>query len=1091
MAGLKARNRSLNRIGGPIIALFVLGLAAVRPLFARGNQLACSDDITFHILRLAQYDHLFRQGVFFTRWAPDMAFGYGFPLFNFYAPLSYYFAEFFSLIVAGDLNLGIRLTFAFGIIASGVTIYFLAKEFFSQPAAFVAAVAYMYAPYQGYDVYFRGNLAESFAWWLMPLSLLFMARLVRSNDWRWAAPTIISFAAVILSHNAFALLFSPLLTLFAVWLIVAKQTASEAQWRLAEWSKVVIVLVFGLALTTFFWLPALIEREFVHTDRLLVPPTFVYWGNFVTLRELLALPRTVHPDLINPSIPRALGIPQTVLALLSLLVFIKSASHRIQKWLVTFFAAATVVTGFLMLPASEPVWDVVPLLEFVQFPWRFLGITALTLAFLSAAGIDAILPSKVIIEQFANRPSPNPSRGEGNGPTSLGLMSTMLTLPHRWGRLGGGIGSTAEQILGTNQPAADTHQKNYGWIAWLIIPIIVVSALYWFDPRYCKGNEAPTVADIIELESWSNTIGTTAKGEYLPKTADRLPPEPYSTPFSVADGIMLTEVSREPLSFKAQSNGAEPFELTVNVFDYPGWTATLNGEPTPTTPSDEFGLITLNVPAGEQTIDVTFRETPFRRRANWVSAFALLGLVGLFWLPNRPQNLQSVPDNKSGQVHVAAPVFVGLALFILLGWAVPRTESFVIRPRLSELEGTPPLAQFNGGIHLIDYEIQSRAMQADGELGVTVELQAPNSTASDYQVNLQLIGFQGNNWVTKDVIHPRLYKNYYESRLWMADQYVEDLLLIEPVPGTPPGTYQIELVVFDQYSKQIDPATDGRLSFNLGTVEVMRPSSPATPADFEPQFEADFTYGPLKLIGYGHDRLEAKSGDPFAISMIWETLTQPKNNETGELNLINSSNEGAFTQQIELVNNRWPTSEWREGDIWRGQSTFILPATLPTDEYRWELCANDICHLLGPLAIDAPEWSFSQPETEYLLDGPAFGTIGRLVGANFDPQNPSNVTLVWESLETQPDSYKVFVHLLNSAGELVAQSDSIPAQSGRPTTGWVPNEFVIDQHNLFLNGDLPAGEYRLVAGLYNASNSIRQTTESGSDFVEITKFTVE
>ncbi len=333
MTGFKA---GFNRIIGPIGALFLLGLAAVRPLFARGDQLACSDDITFHILRLAQYDHLFRQGVFFSRWAPDMAFGYGFPLFNFYAPLSYYFAEFFSLIAAGDLNLGIRLTFAFGILASGVTIYFFAKEFFSQPAAFVAAVAYMYAPYQGYDVYFRGNLAESFAWWLMPLSLLFMARLVRSNNWRWAAPTAISFAAVILSHNAFALLFSPLLALFGLWLVLSQQSTADGHWQLAEWIKVASVLGLGLALATFFWLPALIEREFVHTDRLLVPPTFVYWGNFVTLSELFALPRTVHPDLINPSIPRSLGVPQAILAVLSLAILRRDQSDRTEKWLVIF-----------------------------------------------------------------------------------------------------------------------------------------------------------------------------------------------------------------------------------------------------------------------------------------------------------------------------------------------------------------------------------------------------------------------------------------------------------------------------------------------------------------------------------------------------------------------------------------------------------------------------------------------------------------------------------------------------------------------------------------------------------------------------------
>jgi uncharacterized membrane protein len=120
------------------LTILALCLSAIYPLFS--GSLPCSDDAAFHLLRLTQLDHLLRQGVYYSRWAPDMAQGYGLPFFNFYAPLSYYFAELTSLL-AGNLNLGMRLAFALGFYLTGLTTYLLARDHFSRPAALVTAVA--------------------------------------------------------------------------------------------------------------------------------------------------------------------------------------------------------------------------------------------------------------------------------------------------------------------------------------------------------------------------------------------------------------------------------------------------------------------------------------------------------------------------------------------------------------------------------------------------------------------------------------------------------------------------------------------------------------------------------------------------------------------------------------------------------------------------------------------------------------------------------------------------------------------------------------------------------------------------------------
>jgi hypothetical protein len=64
--------------------------------------------------------------------------------------------------------------------------------------------------------------------------------------------------------------------------------------------------------------------------------------------------------------------------------------------------------------------------------------------------------------------------------------------------------------------------------------------------------------------------------------------------------------------------------------------------------------------------------------------------------------------------------------------------------------------------------------------------------------------------------------------------------------------------------------------------------------------------------------------------------------------------------------------------------------------------------------------------------------------------------------------YTVFVHLLDAKGEVAAGHDGEPVSGARPTTGWVPGEFVSDRHDLSLPADLTPGEYVVEVGMYDA-----------------------
>jgi hypothetical protein len=100
--------------------------------------------------------------------------------------------------------------------------------------------------------------------------------------------------------------------------------------------------------------------------------------------------------------------------------------------------------------------------------------------------------------------------------------------------------------------------------------------------------------------------------------------------------------------------------------------------------------------------------------------------------------------------------------------------------------------------------------------------------------------------------------------------------------------------------------------------------------------------------------------------------------------------------------------------------------------------------------------------------------------------SPLPVALAWRTARPLAADYHVFVHLLNAAGERVAQSDGQPAVWTRPTSGWRVGETVEDRHGLSLPADLPPGSYSLVVGLYTPSDGARLHTPDGADTIVLT-----
>jgi hypothetical protein len=113
-----------------------------------------------------------------------------------------------------------------------------------------------------------------------------------------------------------------------------------------------------------------------------------------------------------------------------------------------------------------------------------------------------------------------------------------------------------------------------------------------------------------------------------------------------------------------------------------------------------------------------------------------------------------------------------------------------------------------------------------------------------------------------------------------------------------------------------------------------------------------------------------------------------------------------------------------------------------------------------------------------------------LVLAGYDlVQEPDavHVILDWETARALDADYAVFVHVRDSRGEIVAQSDGTPLGGAWPTNLWPTDYRLSDARTIALPSDLPQGEYEVVAGLYDPVTGERLRLTGGGDVVLLRK----
>ena len=356
---------------------FFLSAAIVLPFFWLGS--ASGHDFEFHAASWLDTAFQWKQGIVYPRWTAWMNHGFGEPRFIFYPPLSWILGAALSLVLPG---MWVPLVFIVLVQTfAGFAAFCLLRRLAGDRAAILGAACYVINPNALLLTYIRSDFAEQLACAIFPLLLLAALRLANLLDSpspksSSLASFAIPFAAVWLTNAPAGVIASYSLALVFAWAAVTQRS-----WKIAFRS--VSGLALGFGLTCFYLIPAAYEQRWVNIGQALAS------GLLPSQNFLFTYIADVEHTWFN-WIASLCAILLFLLCAVAALVsrrfasFADSGDPGRKSWLALLVLAAAAT--FLMLRFTTPLWNFLPKLRFVQFPWRWMSILALVGAcFLASA----------------------------------------------------------------------------------------------------------------------------------------------------------------------------------------------------------------------------------------------------------------------------------------------------------------------------------------------------------------------------------------------------------------------------------------------------------------------------------------------------------------------------------------------------------------------------------------------------------------------------------------------------------------------------------------------------------------------------------
>lgn len=342
----------------PLFTIIALSSLIVWPVFLPGY-FSHHDDL--QVMRIFEMRKCLKDFQIPCRWVPDMGYGNGFPLFNYYGVLPYYIGALLSYVL-GFIG-SAKALFFLSLFLGGISMYFLGEIIGGKWVGLTSSILFLFAPYRSLDTYVRGAVSETFALSIIPLVFYFLVRVSRKKNFFNFISLSLLFAAFLITHNIMTMLFVPLIILFLAYLKFAEKTKNI---------KVMIIsLALGFGMSAFFLLPAFLEKDLVQTDNL-VKFDLDYRVHFATIKQLFISRAWGYGASVlgpNDTISFQIGWPHWWLVVLALPIFLKK-----KKILGLGLILIFLFSIFMTHNRSAFVWEKLDILKYTQFPWRFLSI---------------------------------------------------------------------------------------------------------------------------------------------------------------------------------------------------------------------------------------------------------------------------------------------------------------------------------------------------------------------------------------------------------------------------------------------------------------------------------------------------------------------------------------------------------------------------------------------------------------------------------------------------------------------------------------------------------------------------------------------
>lgn len=335
----------------PLLIIAAAAFAVEIPFFFLGTP--SGHDFEFHLYSWLEVLAHWRHGIIYPRWAGLAHFGYGEPRFVFYPPASWLLGGVISRIVPWAIASPVYIWVV--LVTAGSSMFALARRWVQRRDATFAAVLYAVNPYHLVIVYWRSAFAELLAASLVPLLLLLVLKaadgdrrvviplaLVLSGAWLTNAP------AAVMIHYSLALL----LVLFA---------CQKRSLRLLYIGAAAVAI--GACLAAFYLLPAIYEQKWVNIAEA------VSAGSRPSDNFLFVHTSDADHDAFNKVISWVAMLEMAAILIAALAGRLWKHAQR-QVWVPLAIWASC--CSVLLFPVSTILWRVLPKLQFMQFPWRWL-----------------------------------------------------------------------------------------------------------------------------------------------------------------------------------------------------------------------------------------------------------------------------------------------------------------------------------------------------------------------------------------------------------------------------------------------------------------------------------------------------------------------------------------------------------------------------------------------------------------------------------------------------------------------------------------------------------------------------------------------